>query len=383
MKYLKIDVLFFLLFIIVSCNAKLKNSKIPNEDSDKELSRNPLKQPFNSNSIWNMPIGNNAKYVHAEIEKAMAAGMTIDEDIIVIKPEAPETEIYTNYAGWNREHDRCTKEGPLLFSAPMPSDFVVGPEKWDGLTPNSGLAVLLSDGRTIAQTQPFARCTAGKSGTSQYVFENTDIYGDGLYGAHGGSGLSAIGGALRVGELIAEDKPIKHVLKINLFGKKNLYYDETTKGFRWPAKRADGYAASNYGKSRTKPVNKECRMGALLALPPSIDLNVLNFETIPGRILAQAFQDYGAYIVDDTAWDVYAIVTEWGPDGRVTEEFEKKWGFPMNASTKDTPWSRDMDKIFLNLHIVVNNSAQSIGGGGEPGVPPAPELNEPEQPDSN
>src|SRR5680860_731144 len=102
MKYLKIDVLFFLLFIIVSCNAKLKNSKIPNEDSDKELSRNPLKQPFNSNSIWNMPIGNNAKYVHAEIEKAMAAGMTIDEDIIVIKPEAPETEIYTNYAGWNR-----------------------------------------------------------------------------------------------------------------------------------------------------------------------------------------------------------------------------------------------------------------------------------------
>ena len=206
------------------------------------------------------------------------------------------------------------------------------------------------------------------------MFENMDIYGEGYYGAHGGSGLSAIGGALRVGELISEDQPIKHVLKINVFGKKNLYYDETTKGFRWPAKRADGYASKNYGTTRTKLVNKECRMGALLALPPSIDLKKLNFETIPGRILAQAFQDYGAYIVDDTAWDVYAIVTEWGPDGRVTDEFEKKWGFSMKQSSKETPWSRDMDKIFMNLHIVVNNSSLSIGGGGKPGVPLASEL---------
>ena len=46
--------------------------------------RDPLKQPFSSGSIWNMPIGENAVFVHAELEKAMAAGMTIDEDIIVI-----------------------------------------------------------------------------------------------------------------------------------------------------------------------------------------------------------------------------------------------------------------------------------------------------------
>ena len=118
-------------------------------------------------------------------------------------------------------------------------------------------------------------------------------------------------------------------------------------------------------------------MGALLALPPTLDLDKLSFETIPARILAQAFQDYGAYNVDDTAWDVYAIVTEWGPDGRVTDEFEKKWGFSMKQSDKNTPWSRDMDKIFLNLHIVVNNSPQSIGGGGETRVPKAEELVEP------
>ena len=374
MKSLKFKHLFYILFISFLCCAYPLNAILSNKKTERATTRDPLKQPFSSNSIWNMPIGSDAKFVPAELEIAKAAGMTIDEDIIVLKPNAPLTEIYTNYAGWNREKDRCPNEGPLLFSAPIPDDYIVNKTNWDGTTPNSGLAILMPDGRTIKQTQPFSRCIAGENGTSQYMFENMDIYGEGYYGAHGGSGLSAIGGALRVGELISEDQPIKHVLKINVFGKKNLYYDETTKGFRWPAKRADGYASKNYGTTRTKPVNKECRMGALLALPPSIDLKKLNFETIPGRILAQAFQDYGAYIVDDTAWDVYAIVTEWGPDGRVTDEFEKKWGFSMKQSSQETPWSRDIDKIFMNLHIVMNNSSLSIGGGGKPGVPLASEL---------
>lgn len=162
-----------------------------------------------------------------------------------------------------------------------------------------------------------------------------------------------------------------------MFGKKNLYYDDVTNGFRWPAKRADGYAKGNYGTERTKPANRECRMGALVVLPPFINLDSLQFETIPGRILAQAFLDYGAYIVDDTAWDVYAIVTEWGPDGRVADEFEEKWGFSMKQSTKETPWSRDMDRIFLNLYVVVNNSPKTIGGGGKPGILLAAELVDP------
>jgi hypothetical protein len=376
MKSLKFEHLFYILFISFLCSAFPLNAILSNKKSERATIRDPLKQPFSSNSIWNMPVGSDSKFVPAELERAMAAGMTIDEDIIVMKPDAPLTEIFTNYAGWNREKDRCPKEGPLLFKAPIPADFTVSKENWDGITPNSGLAVLMPDGRTIKQTQPFARCVAGENGTSQYMFEDMDIYGDGYYGAHGGSGLSAIGGALRAGELTSEE-PIKHVLKINVFGKKNLYYDDVSKGFRWPAKRADGYARGNYGTERKKPVNRECRMGALLALPPFISLDSLQFETIPGRILAQAFRDYGAYIVDDTAWDVYAIVTEWGPDGRVADEFEKKWGFSMKQSSKQNPWSRDMDRIFMNLHIVVNNSPESIGGGGKPGVPMAVELVEP------
>lgn len=336
--------------------------------------RDPLKWPFSKTSIWNMPIGANASYVHARIEKAMAAGMTIDEDYIVMSPDAPLMDIAQNFAGWNRNKSRCAVEGKVLFSAPIPQTWIVSPETWDGTTPNAGLAVLMPDRRTIKQTQPFAHCTEGQPGTSQYLFEDQDIQGDGMYGAHGGSGLSAIGGALRLGELTPTSGTIRHALKINFFGKKNIFYDAETKGFRWPAKRADGYAAKNYYTERKAETVKACRMGALLALPAKMNLDSLGFETKPARILAEAFQNYGAYLVDDTAWDVYAIITEWSPEGRFDDQFKKDWGFSMKAKDKDTPWARDMDRIFLNLHVVDNNSANSIGGGGNPRMPLAPDF---------
>lgn len=342
------------------------------QDSLGSQVRDPYKWPFASTSIWNMPIGSEAEYVHALLEPA--DGMTVDEDYIVMTPEEPLMRILKSEAGWSWTMSRCETTGDSLFSAPIPQSFVVSPDTWDGVTPNAGLAVLMPDKKTIRQTQPFAHCEEGGFGTSQYVFPDQDIYGDGLYGAHGGSGLSAIGGALRVGELTPNSGPIRHALKINLCAEKNIYYDDETKGFRWPAVAADAGAAESYYTQRTYPASKECRMGALLALPAWMNLDSLNFETEPGRILARAFQDYGAYVVDATGWDVHAIITEWGPDGRVRDEFEKNWGFSMVEFSEESPWKRDVDKIFANLHVVVNNTEKTIGGGGTPRQPLAPPL---------
>ena len=338
-----------------------------------KVERDPLIWPFSSTSIWNMPIGSEAIYVHAHIEQAFEMGMTIDEDYIVMTPDVPLMDIFEHTASWDRSKSRCETTGKFLYSAPIPKDFIVSPETWDGVTPNAGLAVLMPDKRTIKQTQPFAYCEENGVATSQYHFPDQDIYGEGIYGAHGGSGLSAIGGALRVGELTPTSGPIRHALKINIYSNKNIYYDEETQGYRWPAKVADSGASRFYYKDRTNPIVEECRMGALLALPITMNLDSLQFETQPARILAQAFQNYGAYLVDDTAWDVYAIITEWGPAGRFDEEFEKHWGFSMQQP-KDSKWARDMDKIFTNLHVVANNSPSSIGGGGVPCMPLAPEI---------
>ncbi|MBC8033966.1 MAG: hypothetical protein H7Y03_07460 [Chitinophagaceae bacterium] len=376
---LKADVLSLLMiFAMVACNKKsVTNAPPPSNPLQDSFAveagtRNPLKWPFAQQSIWNMPIGAKAVYVPAKLEKSTQYGLTFDEDYIVLSPDAPPVEIYENYAGWDRNKSRCDKNGKLLFSAPIPKSFIVSPSTWDGLTPNAGLAVLMSDKRTIRQTQPFAFCDSTKSATSQYIFPDQDIYGPGMYGAHGGSGLSAIGGALRLGELTPASGPIRHALKVNVFGRKNLYYDTETRGCRWPAERADAYAENNYGKDRTSAFVKACRMGALLALPASIKLDSLGFETQPGRILAEAFRNYGAYVVDDTGWDVYAIVTEWSPSGRFADEFQDNWGFSFAEASKNTPWTRDIDRIFLNLHVVDNNTSSTIGGGGKPALPLAP-----------
>lgn len=56
-----------------------------------------------------MPIGSDAVYVHAHIEPATGAGMTVDEDYIVMTPDEQLVDIYENRAGWDRQKDRCKK----------------------------------------------------------------------------------------------------------------------------------------------------------------------------------------------------------------------------------------------------------------------------------
>lgn len=54
---------------------------------------------------------------------------------------------------------------------------------------------------------------------------------------------------------------------------------------------------------------------------------------------------------------------------------KKNWGFSINDSNKNTPWNRVMDKIYLSLHVVVNNGPDTAGGGGTPLMPFAPSFN--------
>lgn len=365
-KYLVFYVSLFVLFV-VAVHTAAQTTNYPMLKS-----RDALQWPFSQNSIWNMPIGDSAVYVHAKLMPAKKS-CTVDEDYIVLTPNAPKVDIYFSDAGWDRTKSRCNPSGAVFMSVPIPHDFVVSPSTWHGITPNAGLAVLMEDGKTIRQTQPFARCEAGGQATSlTKTLPDQDITkDDGIQGAHGGSGLSAIGGALRIGELMKGSGPIRHALKVNVFAAKNLYYDNETKGCRWPALRADNYAAKQYYTKRQGDIVKDCRMGALLAIPPTITLQSLQLETEPGLILARAMQDFGAYIADDTAWDVYGICAEWGPNGRFTDEFKKSWGFDFEADSS-TAWGRDVAKIFEVLHVVVNNSATSIGGGGKRRAPLAP-----------
>src|SRR5437867_536807 len=342
--------------------------------------RDPLLWPFSRDSIWNLPIGASAVFVPANIQQATQRGMTTDPDVIILTPNATITDVYYNSDGWTGG-SRCAPQGNVLANAPIPDNFVVpgaGSGNPDGTTPNYATAILMSDGHTLTQGQPFARCTAGGPATMWWSLSN-DLYGTGVDGGHGGSRLSSLGGTIRLGELVPGGV-IRHVMKVNVYGLNNYYYDGTTQGYRWPASQADGCAATCYGG--TTPA---LRMGSLLAIPASMNIDNLGLETEPAKILARAFQDYGAYAVDDTAWSVYAIATEFSPQGRVDDEFSTAWGFPINAASKGVPWARDMDRLFGALNVVDNwdeaqwlsvsasNGAQGVGGG-TPRVGWAPEF---------
>ena len=258
--------------------------------------RNAVDWPFAWDSIWNMPLGDDAVLVPAGIAAVTERGMTVDEDILILEPDAPLTDVVRHDAGWT-DRQRCESVlDPIEVArsdVPIPFDFTTEPG-FDGLRPNHSAAILLADGETIYQTQPFHRCGPGGLAVSQTSPPDDNIRtGDGIRGAHGGSGMSSLGGTLRVGELVP-GAVIRHALKVNLWAARNLAYDasDPTPGYRWPAFRADGYAAGVYGGT-----NPQLEMGALLALPGDFDIDSLASE--PARILATAMQDYGAYVVDD------------------------------------------------------------------------------------
>ena len=325
-------------------------------------------------------------YVPGNIKKPSASGMTTDVDVLILTPNAPVTDVWENSDAWSGG-SRCNPQGGILFSAPIPTDFVVpgaGSGNPDGTTPNYSTAILAADGHTLIQGQPMARCTAGENATMWWYQEKEDLLGTGNSGAHGGSMLSSLGGVIRLGELVPGGT-IRHALKVNLFGADDYY--SGSGGYRWPATTADGCAPGCYGGSVPA-----LRMGSLLALPPSVNVNSMGLETDAAKILAHAFQDYGAYTVDDAAWSVYAVATEYSPSGKVDDEFGAAWNFTISPASRDVPWARDMDQIFGALAVVdnwdsstwqtVSASNGTLGAGlGAPRVAWAPDFG-PGRPDT-
>ncbi|MDB4933554.1 MAG: hypothetical protein JWP87_526 [Labilithrix sp.] len=336
--------------------------------------RDPRAQPFASNSIWNMPIGSGAVFAATNFTDDPGgnvwAGMPgIDPEHIVLRPTAPLTNINYSDAAWSGKN-RCGATGGLLVQVPMPSDYIV-----PNGNANAGASFLLADGRTIIQTQPLARCTAGGPGTSLVKFAPVDLYGDGRSGAHGGSGLSSIGGSLRIGELRKGGAPPRHALKVNVDAYHELVRCTTRAAcFRWPALTADSYATTRYGLANPNP-SAAMRMGALLAIPSSVAIASLGFETEPAKMLAWTLQNYGAYIVDDTYAPGFAISAESGPDGVFVNQFKSDWGFALDQRVNDaSPWVRDIQRIRRALKVVDNNAADRVGGGGTPLQPLAGAL---------
>ena len=233
-----------------------------------------------------------------------------------------------------------------------------------------------------------------------------------LQGSHGGSGLSGVGGTIRVGELLPSAPPIPHALKIELqhqwyFGGHKLANDSAYNGGRsqyvWPAVGSDGGSNKAPGGLYTG-TDPHVAPGALLAIPASAASGVKT-TTVAGGKIKRALVEYGGYIVDDTGGGNSAAICM---EADVNAEMRSAFGYAMtyphgvSAAASDPvrrppcmPLSSmllrvaagshprgaqghalyaDLLAIFQALHAVTNNGPGSVGGGGTPAVPTKPPI---------
>jgi hypothetical protein len=347
--------------------AQPTSSTVVATSANSPTTRDPWLWPFSQDSIWNMPIGSEAQYKPANLPRAER--MRADYDLLFVIPEGSPLRPLYNPGSW---HQRCA--GTTTYehlSIPIPDDLIV-PDAINTptrlYTPNNAAALLQADRRTLIQLAPMARCVQGGPVYGYRLKENVDLYSQGIEGSHYGSGLSAIGGAIRKGELIG-DAPIRHALKLELW-EKYLYYDPNspTPGYRWPATRSDGQAPEIY-----EGTDPDLVMGSLLAIPPQISEASLNLQTPAGKKLFHALQDYGGYQVDATGWDCFGIAVERGME----EEFQQAYGYDFLADTQtNLPLYEDCMKLVQSLSIVINNTPDNVGGGGTLRASLAPPFHE-------
>lgn len=349
--------------LAISTCSSVNSSSPDNNRCSPGIPRDKHQQPFSCDSIWNMPIGANANYVPADIKPA--GFISGDVDYYIVTTQADPLVPWYNPESWLK--GRCNNVGKGRNGyLHVPPDLIVA-DATKTKTPNNSAAFLQPDGKTLIQMSPLTRCQPGSAVfgyvAPSYPHYHENIYGQGITGGHAGSGLSSIGGTLRLGELVT-DEPIRHSLKLELYANQYLYSQPP--GFRWPAVRADIYAYNDYydqGNMQYGGSNPALVMGSLLAIPPQVTLESLNLQTIPGRKLFFTLQNYGGYIVDDTLWDNHAIAIENG----AMEEFASKYQYSFNSDAGD--WFDDINKLFQALQIVNNNNPENVGGGGQPFQP--------------
>lgn len=110
----------------------------------------------------------------------------------------------------------------------------------------------------------------------------------------------------------------------------------------WPAMSTDWFCSS-----QPELCSSNIPYGGLLALPRSIKIDSLDLSE-PGQRIAEAMQNYGAYVIDGAMCPILRA------DQFVNEDVRQKLKV-------------DMQKIWTRLRLVTNNNKEDdVAGGGEP-----------------
>lgn len=321
------------------------------------VARDPLLWPYSPTSPWNMPIGSGAVYVSPGLPSTF---MAVEDEIIAMQPGAPLRPVILRNQG-NAACDGSTPGGTL----PVPDGLITDLTS-ETYRPNNSGAFVLSDGRNVREGNWAARCN-GVGPLYWGIQRGThSLHGDGVsgfIGGHGGSGLTALGGSLRRWEILSE-APIRHALKFTISAQ---FLSPCDDGDRWPAQVADTGFNVPGATMEYKGTVCALRMGSLLALPPSVNCDVVVSDAFARRI-CWTLQNYGGYVVDSgpSWWQPHVLNVELGGNDLV----EDRYGSAFTAGSLQ----QQMLALMTRLSVVDNNSPTSPGGGGTPRQPLAPAL---------
>ena len=231
------------------------------------LARHPYLWPFSSASVWNRPLGSDAKYISIPGKLFLADGPLEN----ALRPRRP-------FLGSPSDPlRRIWVAGEARADARLAENNLPG-------TSISGSLVLLQSGRRYALELSGVTVRADGDLDAPAI-ARTDLAGLGADEFASDAkpfGLSNLGGLLRAGEL---ENGIRHALSARvgrerLGGRQNFQQPSTT----WPATGGDAASA------------EFLNVGTLLAIPPDVDIKKLFGDSGAAYELARAMQDYGVYV---------------------------------------------------------------------------------------
>ena len=398
-------------------------------------------EPFSSDSIWNTAIGSAARFEPAGLfapgdARGLPDNFHNDQDFLLRTHAGDPLTTWINQGDWGAD-DHCTVQqhthsgvscGPNTRALDGCHAEIRLPAQWTsasdcdgtgsncrspvGQSNNNAMALLLPDNETLVQMQPVYRCDVypapllarwgnATDGGPQRFPNTTSIFGHGTFGAHGGSGLSSVGGSIRLGELLPAAPPINHALKIELgnfwyFGAAQLNPPTLDNGGRtqyvWPAIGSNGAfnATANRSNAGYTGTNPFLAPGALLAIPASLAAAVETTTPVGAKIKI-AMTDYGGYIVDGSGsgiaphphHNLAAICMDAAVNRELRVAYNVSIAYPHGVANprlaptgpvQDHALYEDLLRVFQALQVVTNNAAESVGGGGTPRVPRKPPI---------
>lgn len=301
--------------------------------------RDPWLQPFASKSPWNTPIGSEARY---------------SDDAALVTMDLRSGSTTINSGGWSIPVYLASSTDPVRTVTGKNSGQTVQfrvnvPPSAEPDPKSDGHLVIVDPtrGTSIEMYQAVVQPNGNINANGNVVKVDLRGNGWGISGAVRAASVSAMGGLIRVNEL--KRLSIPHAIAFSVSG------DKAKSGPVWPSSTEDSFGLN--GDLWNNKYSGNVPMGTLIAIPPSVDLTLLGL-TPSGLALAHALQDFGAYMVDTGGKEQVTLYAEYAAAD-----------MPQLADMK-----KDLSKVHQYLAVILNNTADSIGGGGTPRLPPAPPL---------